>query len=244
MSGRDAAVAKLNDEYATLLDNPESNIFNLRPTDGDIFQWHATIAPSEDSIYAGGIFELTIRVYEGYPGRAPSAWFAKPIYHPNVSSTGHVGLFQAGWDPQGNLQSFVWQIAELIDRPDTNNCHPGDDSAGRLSMGQLYEDDRGAFKEKAQEWTQMYAAGDTASVHGEEQINETNGQGTDDPARSESNAPIIKQESLEDLPREGSIENVEEATESDENAGSNRRRAMLAAFTDDGKYWRVYGSMT
>ena len=56
---------------------------------GDIFLT-AKLYKSEPSVYAGGIFDIVIKIPEEYPFRPPSIYIRQPIYHANRLSTGEI----------------------------------------------------------------------------------------------------------------------------------------------------------
>lgn len=60
----------------------------LRPWDADgedLHEWYARLHAPDDGPYAGGRFELVIRVPDTYPSRPPVMRFITRVFHPNVN---------------------------------------------------------------------------------------------------------------------------------------------------------------
>lgn len=74
---------RLQKEAAALKDNADDSI-SLRPTEGNIAEWLATIKAPSDSYYEGYEFDLAISVPSTYPIDPPRIRFLTKIFHPNV----------------------------------------------------------------------------------------------------------------------------------------------------------------
>lgn len=74
---------RLQKEAAALKDNADESIF-LRPTEGNIAEWLATINGPYDSYYEGYEFDLAISVPSSYPIDPPRIRFLTKVFHPNV----------------------------------------------------------------------------------------------------------------------------------------------------------------
>jgi len=59
---------------------------------GNILELLASIVGPEESPYAAGTFQLSLKIPENYPFEPPKAQFITPIYHPNIDSEGRVRL--------------------------------------------------------------------------------------------------------------------------------------------------------
>merc|ERR1719273_1251232 len=53
------------------------------PIDGDIFEWHVNIKPT-DGVYSGVYFHLIMRFPHNYPAKPPTVKICTPIRHPNI----------------------------------------------------------------------------------------------------------------------------------------------------------------
>ncbi len=83
---------RLMKEWQAILENPLSSnsntdVLELRPWDADgedLTEWFARIRGPDGGAYAGGEFELQIKIPPSYPTRPPKMWFRTRIWHPNV----------------------------------------------------------------------------------------------------------------------------------------------------------------
>ena len=60
--------------------------------DNNYFKWKIIIFAPDDSIYAGGVFEMSIRFNENFPESKHYITFTTKIYHCNVSDDGDVDI--------------------------------------------------------------------------------------------------------------------------------------------------------
>ena len=66
--------------------------FDVGPIGEDLYQWKAFMVGPQQTPYAGGIFELEIKLSKDYPFKPPKVRFVTPIYHANVNVDGHLWL--------------------------------------------------------------------------------------------------------------------------------------------------------
>ena len=71
------------------------------PADDDIMKWEAIIFGPPDTIWEGGIFQLTIDFSEEYPNKPPLVKFVTKMFHPNIYNDGRICLdiLQSNWSP-------------------------------------------------------------------------------------------------------------------------------------------------
>ncbi|KAL1438430.1 hypothetical protein MTO96_048044 [Rhipicephalus appendiculatus] len=99
-----------------------------------------------------GVFQLDISFPDDYPSNPPKVTFATKIYHPNVSTEGHISLdvLLWNWSPQMTVSQVLLAIGCLLREPDLDNAVNED---ARV----YYAEDRDMFYAIAEQWTEMHA---------------------------------------------------------------------------------------
>lgn len=87
------------------------------------------------SIWAGGLYRLTLAFPAAYPSSAPIATFRPAIPHPNVFSSGQVclDLLTSAWKPSITLRQVLLGLQALLDEP--NLASPANGAMERLLRG-------------------------------------------------------------------------------------------------------------
>ena len=79
------------------------------------FKWIVTIFGPDDSIYAEGIFKLSIEFNEDYPLIKPLVKFKTKIYHCNVSDEGDLNIPSLNkWNPNITMSQVLSDIFSLF----------------------------------------------------------------------------------------------------------------------------------
>lgn len=83
-STRDRRITK---ELADLIqDQDNSGISVCAPDESDLTKLIGTFPGPPDTVYAGGKFEVQIRIPNNYPFKPPRMSLTTKIWHPNISS--------------------------------------------------------------------------------------------------------------------------------------------------------------
>lgn len=146
-----ASAKRIHKELEELRADPPSNC-SAGPSGDDIYNWDATIMGPEGSVYAGGIFQLSIIFPSNYPFKAPKIKFVTRIYHPNINSAGGICLdvLKDAWSPALTISKILLSICSLLDDPNPDDPLVPD-------IAEQYRNNRVAYDVTAREWTQLYA---------------------------------------------------------------------------------------
>ncbi|XP_010543337.1 PREDICTED: ubiquitin-conjugating enzyme E2 11-like isoform X2 [Tarenaya hassleriana] len=93
-------------ELKALEKDPPSNCSAGLKSDGNLYEWRATIMGPAGTPYAGGVFKVDIALPQDYPFTAPKVRFDTPVYHPNINAEGSICLdiLKKEWTPALTIQ--------------------------------------------------------------------------------------------------------------------------------------------
>ncbi len=146
-----AAQRRIIKERDNLAKDPPANC-SAGPVENDLKTWEATIIGAEGSPYSGGVFKLDIVFPDEYPYKPPKCRFRTRIFHPNINREGGICLdiLKDQWSPALTISKVLLSICALMSDP-----NPDDPLMGEIA--ELYVQNRAAYNEKAQLYTQQYA---------------------------------------------------------------------------------------
>ena len=124
----------------------------LRSFNPNRFQRDFAIIGPAKTPFAGGVFLFSLTYNSRYPAEPPQAFFETPIYHPNVSCLGVVGLdlLLWMWSPEIRMKNILERLVCRLERPDmrcTWNVH----------ATTVFLHNNAEFHSTASEWTKVFA---------------------------------------------------------------------------------------
>ncbi|OLN96787.1 Ubiquitin-conjugating enzyme E2 1-like protein 2 [Colletotrichum chlorophyti] len=127
--------------YAAPID--ESNLLHLK----------GSFPAPPGTPYAGGQYQVDIKIPDTYPFKSPVIKFDTKIWHPNISSqTGAICLdtLGSGWSPVQTIKTALLSLRMLLECP--NPKDPQD-----AEVAKMMTENPESFARKAHEWAIKYA---------------------------------------------------------------------------------------
>ncbi|CAI2355983.1 unnamed protein product [Caenorhabditis sp. 36 PRJEB53466] len=139
-------------EVATAGDITEAGI-HVEMINNSLLNLKGTIKGPDDTPYAGGQFEIEIKITEQYPFHPPKAKFVTRIWHPNISSqTGAICLdiLKDKWAATLTLRTVLLSIQAML-------CSPEPSDPQDAVVAKQYMERQEMFKNTASFWTVHFA---------------------------------------------------------------------------------------
>jgi ubiquitin-conjugating enzyme E2 D/E len=153
---------RINKELTNLLHDPLESCSAAPSSDENILHWTGLITGPPNTPYEGGTFHLTIEYPELYPRHPPRLTFTTPVFHPNVSSQGEIGMgeiYSAQWSPAFTARTMLVSLQAMLSDPIAfSECVLNEEAA------KLRSEDLGRFEEKARRWTVSHAMSATTTM--------------------------------------------------------------------------------
>lgn len=119
--------------------------------ENDLYKWQGIILGPADSVYAGGVFKLSIVFPADYPFKAPRIEFLTKIYHCNIMNKSLcIDILKSQWSPALTIDKVLISIVSLLMDPNPK------DPLNR-EAAEKYLNDRREYNRIAAEWTRKYA---------------------------------------------------------------------------------------
>lgn len=155
-SATQATTKRIMKEYMTMSTSPPPNISAAPIDDCDMYKWQAIIFGPADSVYAGGVFKLTIVFPPDYPFKPPRVEFVTKIYHCNiVNKYLCIDILKNQWSPALTIDKVLLSILSLLVDPNPKDPLNRD-------AAEKFVNNRAEYDRIAREWTKRYAT-DTAA---------------------------------------------------------------------------------
>ncbi|KAM0681526.1 Ubiquitin-conjugating enzyme E2 4 [Glugoides intestinalis] len=144
-------VKRIMKELITMQKEPPPNTSAAPIDENDLYKWQAIILGPADSVYAGGVFKLSIVFPADYPFKPPKIEFLTKIYHCNIMNKSLcIDILKAQWTPALTIDKVLISIVSLL--MDPNPKDPLNREAAEKYLNTREEYDR-----IATEWTRKYA---------------------------------------------------------------------------------------
>jgi ubiquitin-conjugating enzyme E2 A len=113
------------------------------PVDDNIFEWSAVLTGPVETMWEGGIFQLSLSFSEEYPNQPPRVKFLTKVLHPNIYVDGNICLdiLRAQWSPGYDVRALLVSIQSLL-------CDPNPASPANLEAAELLNDNRAEYERR------------------------------------------------------------------------------------------------
>lgn len=103
----------------------DKNIKYYPEDEDDLKNWIAEIRCSSDSVYAGFVLCMSIKLPIDYPSKPPIIKFDHPVWHPNINFDDGiicVDIMKDAWSPVLTLNKVLFSICLLLDNPNPSSA--------------------------------------------------------------------------------------------------------------------------
>lgn len=151
MAHNQATLKRIMKEYQTMTKSSPPNISAAPVDESDMYRWQAIIFGPANSVYAGGVFKLSIVFPSDYPFKPPIVEFQTKIYHCNIINK-HlcVDILKNQWSPALTIDKVLLSIVSLL-------CDPNPNDPLNREAADKFRNNREEYNRIAQEWTKRYA---------------------------------------------------------------------------------------
>lgn len=150
-SRNNSTTKRIMKEYMAMVNSPPPNVSAAPISDSDILKWEAVIFGPADSVYAGGVFKLSIIFPADYPFKPPHVEFLTKIYHCNIINKYLcVDILKTQWSPALTIDKVLLSIVSLL-------LDPNPDDPLNKEAAMYFKEDREKYNKIAKKWTQNYA---------------------------------------------------------------------------------------
>ena len=157
-----ATTKRIMKELLTMQKDTPPNISAAPIDENDLYKWQAVIFGPADSVYAGGVFRLSIVFPADYPFKAPRVEFLTKIYHCNIMNKSLcIDILKNQWSPSLTIDKVLLSIVSLLMDPNPK------DPLNR-EAAEKYVSDKDEYNRIAREWTRKYAMENSKGEQGSE----------------------------------------------------------------------------
>jgi len=149
----------LQQQFKKLMSDPVEGFAAEIPDDSNLFNWHIYLEGPKDTIYEGGVFQLSMTFPKDYPMSPPQLKFISDFWHPNVFPDGKVCISilhppgedemsgerpEERWLPTQSVATIMLSVISMLSDPNFS-------SPANVDASVQWRKDMTAFKRKVKE---------------------------------------------------------------------------------------------
>ncbi|KAH6765917.1 ubiquitin-conjugating enzyme19 [Perilla frutescens var. hirtella] len=117
-----SVLKRLQSELMALMMGGDSGI-SAFPEEDNIFCWKGTISGSNDTVFEGTEYKLSLSFPSEYPFKPPKVKFETSCFHPNVDVYGNICLdiLQDKWSSAYDVRTILLSIQSLLGEPNISS---------------------------------------------------------------------------------------------------------------------------
>ncbi|KAJ7959713.1 Ubiquitin-conjugating enzyme, E2 [Quillaja saponaria] len=117
-----SVLRRLQSELMALMMSGDSGI-SAFPEEDNIFCWKGTITGSQDTVFQGTEYKLSLCFPTDYPFKSPKVKFETFCFHPNVDVHGNICLdiLQDKWSSAYDVRTILLSIQSLLGEPNISS---------------------------------------------------------------------------------------------------------------------------
>ncbi|KAF6259978.1 ubiquitin-conjugating enzyme/RWD-like protein [Scenedesmus sp. NREL 46B-D3] len=135
-SGKGSVAVQLAKQFRHIMRHPTPGM-SVAPDESDEMTWHIKLAGPDNTPYAGGWFSVELRFKAGFPGNEPNVRFMTPIWHPNITPSGHKVCVDFGDDVR-SVACVLSGLQMLLAHPNPSSPLNSECAAEMLSSPSTY----------------------------------------------------------------------------------------------------------
>ncbi|KAI3331631.1 ubiquitin-conjugating enzyme [Xylariaceae sp. AK1471] len=152
-----ASQKRITKELQECTDAPPQGMTISLPSESDLHKWNIVLSGPPGSLYAGGVYNLTLTLPSDYPFKAPQINFTTRVYHPNVTNDnlGNICLSilkAENWKPASRVRAVLEAVRQLLVEP-----NPDDPLEPRIA--DEFMSNRTEFEKNVKNYVARYAKG-------------------------------------------------------------------------------------
>lgn len=117
-----SVLKRLQSELMALMMGGDSGI-SAFPEEDNIFCWKGTMSGSNDTVFEGTEYKLSLSFPSEYPFKPPKVKFETSCFHPNVDVYGNICLdiLQDKWSSAYDVRTILLSIQSLLGEPNISS---------------------------------------------------------------------------------------------------------------------------
>ncbi|KAI0866330.1 ubiquitin-conjugating enzyme [Xylaria cubensis] len=148
---------RLTKELQECTESPPQGMTITLASEADLHKWNIVLAGPPGTPYAGGVYDIKVKLPHDYPFKPPQINFVTRIYHPNITndSMGNIclGLLKPeNWKPASRVRAVLDAVRQLL-------VEPNPDDPLEVRIADEYRHNRAEFDKNVKSYVTRYAKG-------------------------------------------------------------------------------------